>query len=33
MGVPAYMFLGDADDYDEYCINRRMAEGLHSVGI
>lgn len=33
MGVPAYMFSGDADDYDEYCINRRMAEGLHSVGI
>lgn len=33
MGVPAYMFSGAADDYDEYWINRRMAEGLHSVGI
>lgn len=33
MGVPAYMFSGDSDDYDEYCINRQMAEGLHGLGI
>lgn len=33
MGVPAYMFSGDADDYDEYWINRRIAEGLHKLGI
>ena len=33
MEVPAYMFSGDSDDYDEYWINRQMAEGLHGLGI
>lgn len=33
MGVPAYMFSGDADDYEEYWFNRRMAEGFHSLGF
>lgn len=33
MGVPAYMFSSDSDDYDEYWINRQMAEGLHGLGI
>lgn len=33
MGVPAYMFSGDADDYDDYWTNRRMAEGLYSAGF
>lgn len=28
MDVPAYMFSSDSDDYDEYLINRRIAEGL-----
>lgn len=25
-GVPAYMYSGDSDDYDDYWVNRRMAE-------
>lgn len=28
MDIPAYMFSGDSDDYDEYLINRRISEGL-----
>ncbi len=28
MDIPAYMFSGDSDDYDESLINRRIAEGL-----
>lgn len=28
MGIPAYMFSCDSDDYDESLINRRIAEGL-----
>ena len=33
MGVPAYMFSSSADDYDDYWTNRRMAEGLLSLGM
>lgn len=33
MGVPAYMFSSDSDYYDEYLTARRMAEGLHGLGI
>ena len=25
LGVPAYMYSTSSDDYDEYCVNRRMA--------
>lgn len=25
-GIPAYMYSGDSDDYDDYWVNRRMAE-------
>ena len=27
-GVPAYMYSGSSDDYDDYWVNRRMAEIL-----
>ena len=32
-GVPAFMYSGDSDDYDDYCVNRRIAEALYSTGI